>query len=1039
MKTNSVPQATSDFFVVGGTLPLNAPSYVSRPADDALFNLALAGEFCYVLTTRQMGKSSLMVRAARRLQDKGVRTAIVDLTTIGTGTGTWYLDLLTELTNQLNLSEDTEAWWQTRASLGVVRRFTDFLRDVILVEIKDQIAIFIDEIDITLNLPFADDFFAAVRAVYNARAVDSRFNRLTFVFLGVASPSDLIKDRTRTPFNIGQGIALADFNRADAAVLQKGLAVAYPGQAQAILNRIYYWTDGQPYLTQRLCREIVEAKGDRWTHKEIDQFVERLFFLEQAQRDTNLIFVQDKVLMHAHRRQLLTLYRKVYQGKRIRNDEQLPLQNQLKLSGLVKSENGYLHVHNRIYRYVFDLKWIRANTAVDWSRIVAGIAVFVALLAVGVVLYNRGLGDQVEKCTDYFFFDNTPVRTANTPVPTADTLHQKRLACLVRTFGSQGILVSTDYAPKAIGWFYSLSRQDQLALFHDAQNADDLVTVVEGLYQTLADVDNTGSTNPLLQEMATALGNLNETRGISLTQEINNWNRGRELAKPESYDEALLAYNTAVPLNDKNPATLYERAGVRINLLTPQYSQALNDLDQIVANLGPVTPTPSATPATPNVTATASPVSTPSAPTPGTGAPPATVPPGSVTAPSTTPSSIVMSTPMPTSTPTPTPTPLPFSFESKFKDHGDIMNAVRNLISSNPKLVSFLLSAPSSEYPNLRKFGLVPPDACSPEFESLLPAGRTLVSKTPLSITDDFQCVMLYRLDLPKDGRKTAPVGGMVYRTDRNRPADIYTYPLTLPGGIYLGQHQVTALITDVLSGAESPELVIKDTDEDGIVVEISIFSYRIPTQSEDNAYELRGWFVGDGGVIIDANKVTVLTRRQGTRSQLADRRIFLPRDNKSYYKNDTMELVDPEQPSPCLVSLAMPQDPAMAEYSEKPVLAFYERLMLPDTNRFNGLMSSEMQKSLSDPGVSGCLMDAQTNNVCVRDVDIGKAPGIPPHIKNENGVITDTVIVTSTCMQSLNGKLTPKDSVITWPVRWIRDMPANPGRWELLKPVAKP
>jgi hypothetical protein len=96
----------------------------------------------------------------------------------------------------------------------------DFLRDVTLTEIEGNIAIFIDEIDSTLNLDFTDDFFAAIRAIYNARTDDPAFNRLTFILLGVATPSDLIKDRTRTPFNIGRAIVLKDFDRVDAGVLQ---------------------------------------------------------------------------------------------------------------------------------------------------------------------------------------------------------------------------------------------------------------------------------------------------------------------------------------------------------------------------------------------------------------------------------------------------------------------------------------------------------------------------------------------------------------------------------------------------------------------------------------------------------------------------------------------------------------------------------------------------------------------------------------------------------------------------------------------------
>ena len=44
----------SDFYVAGGTLRANTPSYVNRPADEELIELTLKGEFCYVLTSRQL-------------------------------------------------------------------------------------------------------------------------------------------------------------------------------------------------------------------------------------------------------------------------------------------------------------------------------------------------------------------------------------------------------------------------------------------------------------------------------------------------------------------------------------------------------------------------------------------------------------------------------------------------------------------------------------------------------------------------------------------------------------------------------------------------------------------------------------------------------------------------------------------------------------------------------------------------------------------------------------------------------------------------
>ncbi len=102
-----------EFFVVGGTVGLDSPSYVERSTDDELFESVQAGRFCYVLTPRQMGKSSLMVRTARRLQKANVRTAIIDLTAIGTEVTAeqWYQGLVARLNSQLRLRVDLQAWW----------------------------------------------------------------------------------------------------------------------------------------------------------------------------------------------------------------------------------------------------------------------------------------------------------------------------------------------------------------------------------------------------------------------------------------------------------------------------------------------------------------------------------------------------------------------------------------------------------------------------------------------------------------------------------------------------------------------------------------------------------------------------------------------------------------------------------------------------------------------------------------------------------------------------------------------------------------
>jgi hypothetical protein len=90
-------------------------------------------------------------------------------------------------------------------------------------ELPSRLLIFVDEIDVVRTLPFStDEFFAGIRECYNRRPKDPEFERLTFCLLGVAIPSDLIRNTRLAPFNIGRRTELTDFTEAQAAPLALG-------------------------------------------------------------------------------------------------------------------------------------------------------------------------------------------------------------------------------------------------------------------------------------------------------------------------------------------------------------------------------------------------------------------------------------------------------------------------------------------------------------------------------------------------------------------------------------------------------------------------------------------------------------------------------------------------------------------------------------------------------------------------------------------------------------------------------------------------
>ena len=338
------------YYSTGGTIFYGAPSYVKRKADNELYRALKAAEFAYILNSRQIGKSSLTIQVANRLQESNIETALVSLNGIGHSEVTpeaFYFTLLMMIGEELNCDSKLEELWNASSFPTPLQKFFHVLQR----HIRDSpapIVIFLDEIDGVRSLSFdASDFFAAIRNCYNRRSINPEFNRLTFCLIGCSLPSDLIDNPLLTPFNVGNSIFLEDFTFEETSQLAQGLATTdnsekgrSQSQALALLKRVYHWTNGHPYLTQQFCDALAKAP-EIVSDSQVDRICHKLFLSPSARlSEMNLAFVRDRLLKSDNdTASLLDLYRRIYKIQQVGDLKATRLMDGLKLS-----EIGRAHV-----------------------------------------------------------------------------------------------------------------------------------------------------------------------------------------------------------------------------------------------------------------------------------------------------------------------------------------------------------------------------------------------------------------------------------------------------------------------------------------------------------------------------------------------------------------------------------------------------------------------------------------------------------------------------------------------------------------------
>jgi energy-coupling factor transporter ATP-binding protein EcfA2 len=370
-------------YTVGGTLPENDSTYVERSADQDLLNFAkntkLGNRVCFVLAPRQMGKSSLKQRTISKLEKQKIACASISLQPISDKESNFKEkfwrglidDICRELPHGENLLIKLNQFWRKNSNDYFPNYcFKTFLLDELLPNLKQKkLVIFIDEVQALIKCNLQDEFIETIRNLSD-NVKNNILQRVSFVLIGVAKLSEFSQDSN---LNIGENTELT-YLSGECYPLQEGLKAItkYPSK---ILKRVFYWTNGQPFLTQLVCYLLVENKSiyiDNYSWEDVDHLVKEKiidsWIQERREEKRHFQEIQKLFLTYDpdkvnYKLQLLNYYEtKIYQKDLVKWQDGYNIHADLLMSGLViktRVENIiYLQVANPIYEQIFNYEWI---------------------------------------------------------------------------------------------------------------------------------------------------------------------------------------------------------------------------------------------------------------------------------------------------------------------------------------------------------------------------------------------------------------------------------------------------------------------------------------------------------------------------------------------------------------------------------------------------------------------------------------------------------------------------------------------------------
>ena len=311
--------------------------YIERPEGKKILDLILNSIYVTMLGARQTGKTSLLYKLRDELASRDFISALVTLHPVSKADRPQFYRFVSDRIKEALHIDQVGQHTLNDASDPIT--FLDFLKEITeTVEPNKRIVVMLDEFEAVPD-DLKEQFFGAIRTVYNERGIQAEFERYVFVLAGATSPDSLIPPESMvSPFNISERVYIGDFDL-EGVWKMVGHLEGLGSESESLAENIYNQTHGHPYLSSRLCNSI-----KYYPETSVEDAVEELI----TSGDGNISRLINVLEQDIEVKQWV---RKIYRREEnVRFDRNSSIVAQLELLGVIRRrEDGNCVIRSQIY------------------------------------------------------------------------------------------------------------------------------------------------------------------------------------------------------------------------------------------------------------------------------------------------------------------------------------------------------------------------------------------------------------------------------------------------------------------------------------------------------------------------------------------------------------------------------------------------------------------------------------------------------------------------------------------------------------------